>query len=137
MRTLISLLLCAVLPCVSCTVYQSESHNGEKWARQTIVKLGGKVMHQGSDGSSFSSDDEVSFEQFCQMAGVAVMGWSQVAVQRARSLADQFAAGQITKQQATASMERIALAQTAAKGEAVKTAAGAGAEFTPVTVTAP
>ena len=97
----------------ACSFYQHEAHaKSGAWERNTIVSLGGKQAQQGADGSSFTADNEASFQHFCQAVGIAVTGWSAVARTQAEQLSSRYAAGEISKRQATASMERIAITQS-------------------------
>lgn len=90
--------------------------NGVYRYRQFL--LGGDHIIKTSNGSEYNHALSKSFADFLQMVGVAVVGWTQAAVAKAQLIHDQYALGQITKQQAQQQMADLAGKQLAAKGGA-------------------
>jgi len=105
-------ILCVVFAS-SCTFYQHEARSKSgAYERDIVMQFGGKTSQQGADGSSFTADNEASFQHFCQAVGVAVTGWASVARTQAQELSTRYAAGEISKQQATTAMKEIAITQS-------------------------
>jgi outer membrane biogenesis lipoprotein LolB len=141
MKTLPNLIAClACLLLASCsTTVEKMTKNGPQGDTYLWVQnqIGGKATWQNSMGSSFAGDFEKSWADTMQTLGVAVIGWSQASVAKAKELTTRLEAGEITKRQAQEQAARIAEAELAAKAGATSEAIGAGAEITPITVTPP
>lgn len=130
-------LLCSLL-FTSCTFYghEARSKNGN-YERDILVQVGGTASHRGADGSSFAVDNQASFQQFLQAAGIGITTWSAAHQQAAKYAFQQYQEGQITKRAAQKQLADLQKAELAAKGKAYDTAVGAGAEATVGTVTPP
>jgi hypothetical protein len=110
---------------------------GNKVYRTRHIYLGGDHIVKTSSGSEYNHALTASFKDFLQAMGVAVIGWTQASVAKAKEVSTQFEAGQITKREAQAQMAAIQQAEIAAKGSATSEAIKAGAEIAPLQVTTP
>ncbi len=136
-------LLAAVvaLSCVSCTnqleTMSKNKHTGQSNYVYYVGQLGGQVAAKSSMGTSLAADNQKSFADFMQTLGVAVAGWSQASIAKAKEVTSQFKAGQITKQQAQAQLAATQQAEIAAKGTATDSAIKAGAPINPLNINSP
>ncbi len=115
---LVSLLLCLSL--ISCAVTKEDMRrpNGAEY-HYLAVQFAGAGESHASSGAGQTFDGQKSFQDFLTMVGMSVSAWSYASVQAAKYVFQRYAAGEVTKQQARASMERIQLAEIAAKPTAV------------------
>jgi hypothetical protein len=120
-KILIALLLCSLL--TGCLTFATPTK---------LFAAGGKGRYEGKE-FSVVWNNEKSFRDFMMMLGVAVMGWSQAAINEAKEVSARYAAGQITKREAAAHIAAIQQSQIKAGlvGEAIK--AGAPVTVAPIT----
>lgn len=135
------LTLLTVFACAGCTIqYEDMAKNnpasGDRY-KYLVAQVGGQVTSQSSMGTALAADNQKSFADFMQTAGVAFAGWTAASVQKAKEISSQLAAKEITKQQAAAGLKEVQLAELAAKGGATSEAIKAGAEVAPIVITAP
>lgn len=110
---------------------------GNKVYRTRHLFLGGDHIVKTSSGSEYNHALTSSFKDFLQTVGIAVIGWSQTSVAKAKEVSAQYESGQITKRQAQEQMAALQQAEIAAKAGATSEAIGAGAEIAPITITPP
>jgi hypothetical protein len=120
---------CIVLLMSSCVAVRETMTrpDGSRYTFTSIQAAGAGEAH-GSSGAGHTFDGQKSFQDFLSMVGVGIAGWSQVAANQAKQLSARYSAGELTKQQSIASMERIRISEstTAARravtGEAISKA---------------
>ena len=112
------LLSMALFALCGCTIqYEDMAKNnptrGDRY-KYVVAQVGGQVTAKSSMGTSLAADDQKSFADFMQAAGVAVAGWTQASVSKAKEVTSRFEAGELTKQQAQAQLAAIRQAEIAA-----------------------
>lgn len=121
--------------CVSCSFVPTPVKTGKGGATVAMLMGGKGMLNYNADGSmAFTYQQEKSFQQAMQTAGVAAAGYFSYLGSVAKELTTRYQAGQITLQQRDAGLRAVETALINAKSQDVGTAAAHGAEFAPVTI---
>jgi hypothetical protein len=146
-----ALVVLAAYCLAACTVGYHEAHNGQRSEINLIAKLGGTAHQQGANGYSITTDDQASFQQGVQAAGVAFGQAAVASVNKAQQVTAQVSSANAartaqTQINATASTTNATTAADAATAQATIAARAAATseaikaapqQIQPITVTAP